>query len=343
LGFRSELERKDEEAKQSSIQSAGEANRKRIESANLIENLRYDRETAATRLKQGRTDLLETRSEQGSEAVFRALAGGDPERASRLQVENEVKLANLKAFETPGTSKELFEATRAAGQARLDADARERVDQRREKYNAIDARGRIAEVRGEDSVDVQRLENQAATAALRGSPLAASLATNSAKRLDALNKIDRFQNSDLYNETNRRFDILEAQLKKDDTHEHSRALNAAAARGRVLDIELQGGYYAREAASSAAIKEAALLKVNDLIYEGAAGNKNLIAKTFQNAEKEENIVAKNFLLRFKPEEFNINRTASQSLNNDEATETLKSIDENIKAIKEASQNWGKAQ
>lgn len=192
-----------------------------------------------------------------------------------------------------------------------------------------------------DSVSIARAEADAVKARLAARPLDASLAEHRARETAAFQNID-FNDDELWAATQERFATERRQIIKDYRFHRGQRLEASEARGRVLDIELKGGIYSSVAANAVDIKERAFLKLAEQQYEGERSK--TIIQDLKNASTQEAILGRNFLLGFKPTEFDLQKTATSTLSgNGEVNETLKSIDDGIKSLNDKMRDIGKAQ
>jgi len=307
--------------------------KKRSDAERAAENQRFEAESSRRFTVANRSNFTEGSALAGAASVYRAIAGNrEPDFVERKQIENEVAQSNLKALSDPNMSASNRALTIYGNQQRLDADAQQRSNRKYEEEN-----------RYNDDLHTQRQDNMAAKYALTGQPLDALIESNNARRSRALSGLDPLADADLFDATNEEFDLREKQLRKDDATNLKYEEKSLSNRGNLLDIALKNDVYGNVASRALDISQSAALEAAILGEDKSGRNDNKIKKVLENAGKEEQLLGQNFLNRFKPEEFNPNRTASGSISGSEVEETLKTIADNTAAIKAAAENWGKAQ
>lgn len=317
-----------------------------------LEDKRFAAEGEQRQREKNRSNTLEsasvaasTRATVGATEVYKAITGHEPSDAvARIQLENslnqkqdEANQARLKASLDPNVSFSNYIATarRADAVGAENEATRDAFEQgiRDRKYNEGN--------QAADRISALDVENQVLNSALKNDPLNSRLQGIEGRRRAALQDIDPLADADEFHRTNEKFDKIRDLERKDYDFDKTQSLHASEATGRVLDARLGGGRFADVDADAVAIKERAFLKVESLSRD-PEGNRSEISQTLQNAQKEEELTARNFLQRFKPQEIDINRTSLSGEGNSEILDTLKSINDAAQAIKDSSENWGKA-
>jgi hypothetical protein len=206
----------------------------------------------------------------------------------------------------------------------LVGELRSALDERRESF-----------FRSEDS----RRRTRALEYGLDRDPERSALASLDAERLEAT----RGRSVDEAAQINREFAARRGGIVASFRDRREMQERALAGEGRVLDAALGGGRFAELRSAAVSAREQAFLRSEELRREDASGSVGARRLTLENAAKEVQLLQRDFVRQFRPEEVSINRVALDEKSNKGTQDAINETNKILADIRAELRNVGRAQ